>query len=73
MIKLFIENLESNWKIFDEIGNFIINDNLFFKNYSKTVDGEKLIEVIVDTLKTIYLKILSLEIKEEILNKEIFF
>ena len=69
--KLFIENLNSNWKIINEIGNFIIDDNLFLKNYSKTVDGEKLVEVLVDTLKTIYSKLLSLEIEEEISDKEI--
>jgi transcription-repair coupling factor (superfamily II helicase) len=68
--KLLINNLESNWKIFDEIGKFIINDELFLKSYSKTVDGEKLIEVIVETFKTIYFKIISLEIKEEIIEKE---
>lgn len=69
--KIFIENLISNWKIFNEIGDFIVNDNLFLKSYSKEVDGEKLIEVIVDTLRTIYLKLIALNIKEEILDKEI--
>ena len=69
--KLFLENLSSNWKIFDEIGNFIVDENLFFKDYAKTVDGEKLIEVIVDVLKNIYLRLISLEIKEELLNREI--
>ena len=69
--KIFLENLSSNWKIFNEIGNFIVDENLFLNNYSKTVDGEKLIEVLVDTLKTIHLKLISLNIQEEILNKEI--
>ena len=69
--KLFINNLESNWKIFEEIGKFIVNEELFLKKYSKTVDGEKLIEVTAETLKTIYFKIISLEIKEEIFEKEI--
>ena len=69
--KLLINNLESNWKIFEEIGKFIINDELFLKSYSKTVDGEKLIEVIAETFKTLYFNIISLEIKEEIIEKEI--
>ena len=69
--KIFLDNLSSNWKIFNEIGNFIVNENLFLNNYSKTVDGEKLIEILVDTLKTIYLKLISLQLQEEILNKEI--
>ena len=69
--KLFIENISSNWKIFEEIGNFIFNDTLFLQKYSKEVDGEKLIEVIVDTLRPIYSKLMTLKIKEEIFDKEI--
>ena len=69
--KLFIENISSNWKIFNEIGNFIVDNDLFLNNYSKTVDGEKLVEVLVDILRSIYFKILSLEINQEILDKEI--
>jgi hypothetical protein len=68
--KLFIENILSNWKIFDEIGNFITNDTLFLQKYCKEVDGEKLIEVIVDTLKAVYLKLITLKINEETLDKE---
>ena len=69
--KLFLEHLSSNWKLFNEIGNFIIDDNLFLKEYSKTVDGEKLIEIIVDSLRTVYFKLISTEIQEDLLNKEI--
>ena len=68
--KLFLENLSSNWKIFNEIGNFIVDENLFLKEYSKSVDGEKLIEVIVETLRTIYFKLISMEIQKDLLNKE---
>ena len=69
--KLFLENLSSNWKIFNEIGNYIVDENIFLKDCAKTVDGAKLVEVLVDTLKTIYLKLLTLEIKEKTLNYEI--
>ena len=69
--KLFLEHLSSNWKILNELGNFIIDENLFLKEYSKTVDGEKLIEIIVDTLRIIYFKLLSIEIQDDLLNKEI--
>ena len=68
--KLFLENLSSNWKIFNEIGNFIVDENLFLKEYSKSVDGEKLIEVIVETLRTIDFKLRSMEIQKDLLNKE---
>ena len=69
--KLFIENLSSNWKVFDEIGKFILDETLFINNYSKTVNGEKLIEIIVETLRTIFFKLLSTNISTELLNKEI--
>ena len=43
--KLFLKNLSTNnWKIFNEVGKFIENEDLFINNYSKTVNGEKLIE-----------------------------
>ena len=59
--KLFTENLSSNWKIFDEIGKFIENENLFINNYSKTIDGEKLIEIIVEVLRNIFIKLISIK------------
>ena len=57
--KLFLENLSSNWKIFDEIGKFIEND-LFINNHAKTVNGEKLIEIIVETLRSIFTKLIGI-------------
>ena len=58
--KLLIENLSSNWKIFDEIGKFI-EAQIFINTHSKTVDGEKLIEIIVDTLRNIFTKIINIK------------
>ena len=70
--KLFIENLSSNWDILNEIGKFIEDENLFINNYSKTVNGEKLIEIIVETLRNIFTKLINIKnIDDSILNKEI--
>ena len=70
--KLFIENLSSNWEILNEIGKFIEDENLFINNYSKTVNGEKLIEIIVETLRNIFTKLINIKnIDDSILNKEI--
>ena len=69
--KLFIENLSSNWEILNEIGKFIEDENLFINNYSKTVNGEKLIEIIVETLRNIFTKLININIDDSILNKEI--
>ena len=70
--KLFIENLSSNWDILNEIGKFIEDENLFINNYSKTVNGEKLIEIIVETLRNIFTKLIYIKnIDDSILNKEI--
>ena len=69
--KIFTENLLSNWKIFDEIGKFIETE-IFIKNHSKTVDGEKLIEIIVESLKSILTKLIGIKnINESVLNNEI--
>ena len=69
--KIFTENLSSNWKIFDQIGKFIENE-IFINNHSKTVDGEKLIEIIVESLKTILTKLISIKnIDDSVLNQEI--
>ena len=70
--KLFIENLSSNWEILNEIGKFIEDENLFINNYSKTVNGEKLIEIIVETLRNIFTKLMNVKnVDDSILNKEI--
>ena len=71
--KLFLENLSSNWKILNEIGKFIEDEQLFINNYSKTVDGEKLIEITVETLRTIFTQLISIKNIDFdlILNKEI--
>ena len=70
--KLFIENLSSNWDILNEIGKFIEDENLFINNYSKTVNGEKLIEIIVETLRNIFTKLINIKnIDGSMLNKEI--
>ena len=70
--KLFIENLSSNWEILNEIGKFIEDENLFINNYSKTVNGEKLIEIIVETLRNIFTKLINIKnIDGSMLNKEI--
>ena len=69
--KIFTENLSSNWKIFDEIGKFIENE-IFINNHSKTVDGEKLIEIIVESLRSILTKLISIKnIDDSVLNQEI--
>ena len=69
--KLFLDNLKSNWEVFNEIGKFISDENLFIKNYSKTVDGEKLIEIIVETLRNIFTKLIGIKnIDNSTLNNE---
>ena len=68
--KLFIENLSSNWEILNEIGKFIEDENLFINNYSKTVNGEKLIEIIVETLRNIFTKLINIKnIDDRKINK----
>ena len=69
--KLFLKNLSTNnWKIFNEVGKFIENEDLFINNYSKTVNGEKLIEIIVEIFRSIFMKLISLNNIDNELNEE---
>ena len=54
--KILFENLDLNWKILNGVGNFIVDENLFVKKYADTVDGEKLVESIIDALRNFYYK-----------------
>ena len=69
--KLFLKNLPANWKIINEIGKFIENE-IFVNQHSKTVDGEKLIEIIVEIFRNIFTKLITIKNEDDsIIDKEI--
>ena len=69
--QLFLKNLQANWKIINEIEKFIETE-IFINKYSKTVDGEKLIEIIVEILRNIFNKLISIKNEDDlIIDKEI--
>ena len=63
--------MPENWKIINEIGKFIENE-IFVNQHSKTVDGEKLIEIMVEIFRNIFTKLITIKTEDDtIMDKEI--